>query len=422
MPKEQEQPPRGIHITDIKIVDFSAAAETGRPIHERKAATQFRAAQQNRGVHLETIPSRYNDSRKKRGTEINISALEAMTRGDQKQRMLDGLVWIHDALLPGANPDRATDDDLRELAVIGEALPSYLILRAQNPVDRMAVPDEVGNIYKATIGLRTLANSRIHNNMRSTIDSPSEVYVYANALDLLRDKEDKDFACAAPPDLITKAADALVFGNGGDSSRSVLATLISEDERPYLFGYSELLAQYNDHILALQMGEAPAGQVYTAISQIQFEMNEVLGRDPETAHPFSAADLMELKANSYTPQPDSPLKKALEETRAEQGLAVPGQRVETLEFRPLERRGGKNRRGKGGRKKTKENRGQEQTDRNTSQSDQDSGAFSLPVVEEPEASPDTTVNFIGTNGVETQVFPNPETERTQDDRPDDRER
>lgn len=323
--------PPGISISDVNIIMFAATADTGRPVIERKAHRDFLQSQQDKGVPMRTIPSRYHDSRE--GTLTNVSALEAMTKGGARQKLLDSLSWIHDRVYYGEPPARMTDREMLELANIGEALPSYLILRAENPIDRQALPEEAGNIWKVSSGLRLLATTRILAGQASAIDTPGEIYTAANGWDLLNDKEDPDFSCAGPPELISKATDAMIFGRGGNPRNSILDTLIPEDELGDFFGYSSILASYRIATNRFRNGTISLAEMTRASAGMQNEINELLGRDPSTVPPPDESDVAQLYKEGFVSPPGSIVRNASRETRGEKVLA-PGERVETLVFKP----------------------------------------------------------------------------------------
>jgi hypothetical protein len=126
----------GIYLSDLNIRLFAATEHTerpgtGRPVAERLANADFlNLLFLREGIVIDAAPSPYGTSRAK--TLMNIDALETLKEG-AKQQMLDSHAWIREQYFAsrGGPPEQMTDEHMANLAVIGESLPAYLILRAR---------------------------------------------------------------------------------------------------------------------------------------------------------------------------------------------------------------------------------------------------------------------------------------------------
>jgi hypothetical protein len=165
---------RGIGVNDTFIVNYSSTENSGRLLHESKSDPALLAAQEARGIETRYVPSRFNDSRGEAGTKMNKSALESMTKGGQKQKLLDSLAWVHNKLTEEQPVKQVKDTEVATFAIVAEALPSYLMLRAENPVDITAVPEEVGSVYKASLGMKAHALTRIIEGNAGVIKNSRE--------------------------------------------------------------------------------------------------------------------------------------------------------------------------------------------------------------------------------------------------------
>src|SRR5260221_7520897 len=210
----------GVPISDLQLFFYAATAERKRPIAERFAPVNFlRLLSIQHGNHIRYKNSPFQDSRI--GTRMNSSALEAFA-GGRTQQMLDSFAWLRERYFDsiGGTPEGITDNHLWSLSLLGEALPAYLMLRAENPIDRMGLPEVVGNIYQTSLGLRKLSGYNIDRGQTHTYTSPREVYEIADSKNLFFESDphskQPDFSCVANEPLITKTADAVLFGNGAD--------------------------------------------------------------------------------------------------------------------------------------------------------------------------------------------------------------
>jgi hypothetical protein len=168
----------GIHVNEVHLIKFATTVSRRSPA-ERLANRDLQRLLALQGVSMEDRSSPYRDSRK--GSQMKAASLETF-KGGETQQLLDSLAWIRDKFFAytGEPHEQITNHQLWRLCILGEALPTYLMLRAQNPVDRNALPEVVGNVFKTTIGFRNVARPHLEHRKDRSYDSPHRPYVIAN--------------------------------------------------------------------------------------------------------------------------------------------------------------------------------------------------------------------------------------------------
>lgn len=330
--------PPGIPMADLLIVKYAATDVTHRPLAERIADPDYVALSQVRGIQMGFVDTTHTDSRE--GTRMNIAALEAL--GGKTREMLDGYGWLRQQYFKrNGPPSILRDDDVRGLASLGESLPSYLMLRAENPVSREELPEVVGNIFKTTMGFGMVARHNIRFNKRQSYDTAEEIFNVANNNSILisndepQDTDPRRFSCPANKELIIKSADALLFGIGTQPERSVINELIPEHEIDNFLAFSRLQTEYDDNTSMLERGESTRLRFYNRMIELQQKINLALGRDPDSAPMPVFDDVIALEDGATNIRKGSILSTVLDEVHTE--LYPPQPEVMSLQLKPIEK-------------------------------------------------------------------------------------
>ena len=215
-----------------------ARTVNGRPLFESLAPKDFLSSLQASGVPLQLDANRYDDSRIiPPNPVINTSALHEMQQG--MPAMLDGFSWMH-RLVRRVQGNEITDTEmLLDVTTIGENLPGYLLFKKDRPTYYQSLPDVVGDIAKASQGLRTTA---------LLMDQPTvtgrDVYRYADEHGFLIGREtdtDQTVVCAAPKGLIIATAHTALTGDGGTPERSDLNSIVDNGDTLYAYAKNMLV-------------------------------------------------------------------------------------------------------------------------------------------------------------------------------------
>lgn len=348
--EQRQQRPPGLGISDLNIELFMVS-QSGRPLSERKSYSDVQKLQVAKGINMDSATSRLQDSRRGRDKLVNNAALEAMTRGENKQKLFNTLSWINDKIFGGEQPEVLSTSRILELSQIAEALPAYLALRAKDPVPVDALPDEVSNAFKIGLGIRQIVQKRNADGVIDRITTPNDLYTFADDNGLFRDAEDRDHNCPAPQRLIEQTVDAFVFGNGGKPEESILETLIADGDHDHemgdLVGFSNVYAAYRNAVRGYKAGLYSPGLLIKTFPQMQDNMNLFLGRDPSTAPKVVNNDILRMAfAEGFVVSPGGMVDQARTEVRDALD-ELPVTRVETLELKPMQRRERKGMTGKG---------------------------------------------------------------------------
>lgn len=276
----------GISLSELYLERLAVTEGTGRPISERRADGQLLKLLEIQGeVLLEGIPSPNNGSQTE--TLINIHAFEAFA--GETQQMLDSLAWLREKYFAsiGGVPNEITDHHVLSIAQMGMALPDYLMLRAYNSIDREKLPEVVGNVFKVTNGFRDVAFTDISNNRIHTYLSPHDPYVIAEENHLFTPDYPLPggYRCPANEPLITKTADALIFGNDAEPERSILSHYVSPDEVGNFIEFSKYHAENIRNQQAEKKGIISHAEYRKRSAALQYNLNIVLERDPKGVLP-----------------------------------------------------------------------------------------------------------------------------------------
>jgi hypothetical protein len=275
----------GIPIVSLQIDRLLTTSGTKRPVTERAANPQLLRLLATQEIHVGTALTKYDDSRA--GTRMNDHALEAL-RGGETQQLLDSFAWLRKKYFAyrKKTPAQLTDQHLWDISLIGMAIPTYLALRA-NPIHSRELPEVIGNIYKASVGFRDVAAHNIRRKKVHVYESPGETYTIANENGLFHQNQPElaGFTCAANESLITKTADALLFGKGADPSRSHLADHISDEEFSNLVRFSEYSHQFTEYYKDTRRGDLTREELFVKLAVLQNDINIALGRDPKSIPP-----------------------------------------------------------------------------------------------------------------------------------------
>jgi hypothetical protein len=312
---ENARPTMGIHINELNI-GRHAATVSGRPLFERSANPAFLRLLAAQEIHIGSTPTKYKDSRI--GTRMNADAFETF-RGGETQQLLDSFAWLREKYFAftGEPSHEMTDHQLLNLSLIGEAIPLYIILRAENSIDRMKLPEVVGNISKASLGFRELARHNINLKKIHIYSSPDEVYEFADKNSLLHQQGTLEgFTCPAPESLITKTSNALLFGKGADAERSQLSDYISDEEFGNLVRFSRYNYQYANTIKITIGRKLSPLELYAIMIDLQNKMNIELGREPDSIPPPANTELEPLILAEIVTPDGGPVHTAKAETHS----------------------------------------------------------------------------------------------------------
>lgn len=317
---EQEQPfgkPPGRSINEVVRLNTYVGA-SGRPILERRAHPAFIAAQKEEGVvfrsdrhHLTDNRSLFPDRR------TNTPAMEEAVL--VAPAVQDTLAWINNAYFQGQTPADVTAQQAQAMAELGYWLPSYLVNRAEDPIDRTEVPDHIANLYKVSQGFLITTDALVTERGKTAIITPHDIYEAGNAL---RPPDGTPYlvgvqVCPAEQAIIEATAAGLLYQSGGVPQRSGLTDLLADGEFSSLQDFSNVMQKFLHFNLVqkerrarlVDEGEAllrfGANRNSPRIQEIQGEvqdivdlitrrkaiaqrkMNVALGRNPETAPPIS---------------------------------------------------------------------------------------------------------------------------------------
>lgn len=317
---ENATKPQGLHVNEMHIIRHAATARTHRPPAERLADPGFLKLLALQEITIVDIPSPYKDSRK--GSEMNVASLDTLTQGETQQ-MLDSYGWLRDKFLTytGNSTGTMTNHQFWDFCYVGIALPIYLILRGQNPINRLELPEVVGNIFKASIGFRNSAQPTLDPEELHTYESAGELYTTANRKHLFYQSDVPGFkTCAANEPLITKTANAMLFGTDAKPGRSELPEYISDEEFGNLVEFSKYYRTYDVTFQEVNYRRITRERMHEIMADLQNGVNEVLERDPNSIPPPSPADLNKLIVDGSNPElefvtpPGGPLQTAIAET------------------------------------------------------------------------------------------------------------
>lgn len=281
MTTEQRQG-AGISLTELNLERFAVTATAGRAIAGHSADEQLLKLLVAQGVDMEGVPSPYDDSRA--DSFANMQALEILGKGE-RQQLFDSLAWLREKYFAaiGGAPNSLTDHHLLDISLLGMALPDFLMLRAHEPIDPEKIPDVIGNIFITTFGYRDVASTNIANKKIHTYTDPHEPYVFANKYKLFRPTKIslQKYSCPANAALITRASDALLFGNGADPQNSLLPRYLSDEDFGNLFNFSTYHYQNTLNFLKTAKEDMSNTEFHARSKVLQWEVNLALGRNPE---------------------------------------------------------------------------------------------------------------------------------------------
>ncbi|MBI4019317.1 MAG: hypothetical protein HY364_03610 [Candidatus Aenigmarchaeota archaeon] len=224
----------GLKIFSMMLKDQSAA--NGRRIEER--------ALYDDNMPKTTCP--YPDSRNGHG--MNIDALHETAA--YKKALLDGLVWINTNYAGGR--DIVLPEELSEAACFGVSLPAYCFFRAEKPIEQYgALPVEISVLYKAALGIRTIANY-LHEVQPGKALTPEGIFTFSDRQNALVDYP--GIACAAPKTMILAALDSLMHGKGGNASDSVLQDYA--DDISAVGKFAGIMEEFRKYSVAMKISAA----------------------------------------------------------------------------------------------------------------------------------------------------------------------
>lgn len=309
--RELSQKPPGISLaSNLRMTDFITV--NGRPLLEMRVGEPILEAQKAKGVVFQLRGHALKDSRANYPKLLtNMPAFEAIT--GHEQEIYDGFSWIRFHYYDGNPPQQVTARELADMTVIANRLPQYLVHRAQSPLQRDALPDVVGNIFKTSAGINLTTQNIMTQYGEDAVVTPEFVYDVSNTnLELTgRPPLVGEEVCPAPRRTILNVLKPLIYGTEGEHTQSVLNMLISKEEFSRLAEYAVLIEEYTMYDLdygdalkridtIVEKGEVTSERPFSVLVQeslgikrslmeekdkvykkVQRELNILLGRDPD---------------------------------------------------------------------------------------------------------------------------------------------
>lgn len=251
--------PAPISVLSVDLYANDVTSQSGRPISEANAPQTLLPLLQKTGISMKTEAAPYPDSRK--GYPINRLAYEEITR--HWSDFLNNLALINNGYFEGSVPEAVTVHDIQRMSEIGMSIPSFLVNRGENPYKKHGeLPDVAGEMTKINAGIRMGAEGLLVRLRELGADenmaiSPNDFYRFAEKTGLLKSTTTQQ-VCAAPPQIMIQAFEALFFQENADPSSASLKAEFP-DFAP--------LQEYSGHLIGVQKTTQKFSEVVDIISK-----------------------------------------------------------------------------------------------------------------------------------------------------------
>lgn len=309
--------PAGMRLADLLTIHDETDA-AGRLVLEDAAPRPARRRVRKAGIPNELVSCPYQDSPSRYGQRMNRSAYEALRRDTAE--VLNGFAWLAERYGERVDAKRDSVEALTAVSKLGVTLPLVLLRDGRRGMARHGeLHPFVASIFKASRGVFSAAFDLLHTPGRPATVTTDEFVAFAEDEGHLQGQDTRN-VCAAPTRLIKRAIEAILTGEGANPDRSRLPDVLDFELLWELYcmeqGFSASLSRYGTALQRLLSSGAVRspqdlfGQMVTEGGQpmtfgaltdsfleyangIQRSMNELLGRDPDSAPDMDFEDVME---------------------------------------------------------------------------------------------------------------------------------
>jgi len=217
--------------------------DRGRLLLEDSAPEPAQHKAQLGGVPMETTQCPYEDTPSRYLGEMNQSAYAALR--DDISGVLNGFAWLSERYA-ALNPSvaRPSVRCLLETSNLAITLPLVAFRQAGGPIRRHGtLPSYVASIFKAARGIFSVGIALINLDADAgrEITADEVVAIAEDQGHLVRARTSR--VCAAPTKLISRALDAILTGEGADSTKSTLGEFI---DFPTLWAFYQVQESFSD--------------------------------------------------------------------------------------------------------------------------------------------------------------------------------
>ncbi len=299
----------GVSLWAVTILPI--VSESGRPYNELGASADQIAAAKQKNVNFTVQPTPFRDSRA--GFNVNYGAWRDML--PRWQPLLNNLAMLHYIAFGEEKPDVVSLDMLDVLSDMGGYLPYYCAYKTSNNSRPRPVPDELTDLGKTCAGIKAACTHRKQTTEQGPFTSGQELYQFVDEQDLFKTPKTKERACPASKQAIIQATDMLLCG--GNYQDSIMPKLMSDasvlidftfvlrdfaDESEVITTLGEVMNLKSQGIIIPNMDYDEIIRNYPQTKEtyirkcnaLQYRMNELLGRDPDTAPIMTSERLLAL--------------------------------------------------------------------------------------------------------------------------------
>jgi len=252
--------------------------DRGRLLLEDSAPEPAQHKAQLGGVPMETTQCPYEDTPSRYLGDMNQSAYAALR--EDISGVLNGFAWLSERYA-AMNPSVARSGVrcLLETSNLAITLPLVAFRQAGSPVRRHgSLASYVASIFKAARGIFSVGIAMMNLDIDSAreITADEVVAIAENNGHLLRAQTRR--VCAAPTKLIARALDAILTGEGADSTKSTLGDFI---DFPTLWEFYQVQESFSDGLnkVGYAVNQITGGRSISSPQEL-FEATFTIGTEP----------------------------------------------------------------------------------------------------------------------------------------------